>query len=721
MLGYDSPEDLKNNHASQMYLDPHDRQSLLDQLRLNKRVDSFEIAFVTKTGQPKPVLIAARVDGDVISGTVIDITRRKQMEDELAKEKSKLAVTLRSIGDGVITADLDGNVRLINATAEALTGWEQEQGCGKPLADVFHIVDATTRMACEDPAEKILDQGSLGDSGCFTNPTILIASDGEERSITYDASPMIDQSDNVIGVVLVFRDVTDIRKAEKLKDGFAQLTTILDSLPSSIYIMDPDSYELVYANTHQNTMGKELIGGTCYHELYSFNEPCPFCTIDFLKENPGMLCQWEHYDPETDHHFQMSDKLIQWPDDRWLRFESAVDVTARKKAEESIQKQKRELESIFSNVSDVLYFLSVEANDRYRFLKVNQSFLDVTGLSESQIIGKYVDEIIPEPSLNMVRGNYKQAIEENRTVKWEEITPYPAGKKYGEVTITPIYDNQGICTNLIGSVHDLTEIRLLNDDLERRVEERTAQLTVMNKELEEARLLAESANKAKSDFLANMSHELRTPLNAILGFTELVKNQVLGPLNDEQVDSLGEVHAAGQHLTGLIGDLLDLSRIEAGKLELQKDEVSIQDLIEKCSRMLAEKASAHSLTMHVVVPEDLEKIVADERRIMEVVLNLLGNALKYTPDGGEVGIRAEDVGDELQITVWDTGIGIGEKDMNLLFQPFQRIETMLTKNIQGTGLGLNYSKKLVELHGGRIWVESEEGMGSRFTFSLPRR
>jgi signal transduction histidine kinase len=250
-----------------------------------------------------------------------------------------------------------------------------------------------------------------------------------------------------------------------------------------------------------------------------------------------------------------------------------------------------------------------------------------------------------------------------------------------------------------------------------KIHEETKELVV---KLEEAKVLAESANKAKSDFLANMSHELRTPLNAILGFTEILKNQILGPVNPEQDDSLNEILGAGQHLTSLIGDLLDLARIESGKFELEIAEIPVRALIDRCLRMFQEKAKAHSISLQLDVPEDIGSIFADERRVKEVILNLVGNAVKYTLDGGQVGIVAENQGDDLHVTVWDTGIGIAPDDMNQLFQPFQRIETILTKNIQGTGLGLNYSKKLVELHGGKIWVESEEGKGSRFTFSLPR-
>jgi signal transduction histidine kinase len=240
-------------------------------------------------------------------------------------------------------------------------------------------------------------------------------------------------------------------------------------------------------------------------------------------------------------------------------------------------------------------------------------------------------------------------------------------------------------------------------------------------ELEEAKNLADDANRAKTLFLANMSHELRTPLTAIIGFGEILKDQIIGPISSEQNDAIEEILQAGEYLTNLIEDLLDLSKIETGKMELQLEEFQICDIITKCLRLFKDKASAHSLTLHCDIPENIDPIFADERRIYQVILNLLSNAVKYTPDGGQIGINLVDAEEEIRITIWDTGIGIGADDIPKLFHLFHRIDSNSTKNIPGTGLGLNYSKKLVEMHGGMIWVESELGKGSRFTFSLPRR
>ncbi len=236
----------------------------------------------------------------------------------------------------------------------------------------------------------------------------------------------------------------------------------------------------------------------------------------------------------------------------------------------------------------------------------------------------------------------------------------------------------------------------------------------------DAKNAAETANRAKSAFLANMSHELRTPLNAIMGFSKILVDGGLGSLTEEQRGCLNDIYQSGQDLVGLIDDLLDLSKIEASRLEIAKKECQIVPLIEKVIHQLSEKADLHKVEIQLEFPPDIGAILVDERRIKQVLFNLLSNALKFTSDGRQVGIKVSDGKEFIKITVWDMGIGIAKEDLGSLFQPFYRIETALTKHLAGTGLGLNYSKKLIELHGGQIWVESDLGKGSQFTFTIPK-
>jgi signal transduction histidine kinase len=238
------------------------------------------------------------------------------------------------------------------------------------------------------------------------------------------------------------------------------------------------------------------------------------------------------------------------------------------------------------------------------------------------------------------------------------------------------------------------------------------------REIEQKSRELEAASRHKSEFLANMSHELRTPLNAIIGFSEVLAERMFGEINDKQAEYLGDILESGKHLLSLINDILDLSKIEAGRMELQPSEFDLPAAIENTLVLVRERAQRRGIALGRVVDRRLGMIDADERKIKQVLLNLLSNALKFTPEGGRVDVRADLADDVAEISVTDTGIGIAPGDLASVFEEFRQVGTAARK-VEGTGLGLAISRKFVELHGGTIGVQSRVGEGSTFTFTLP--
>jgi signal transduction histidine kinase len=258
---------------------------------------------------------------------------------------------------------------------------------------------------------------------------------------------------------------------------------------------------------------------------------------------------------------------------------------------------------------------------------------------------------------------------------------------------------------LLKTFADQAAIAIQNAKLFREIQEKSAQLEV--------------ANKHKSDFLANMSHELRTPLNAIIGFSEALMDRMFGDMNEKQLDYQKDIHDSGKHLLSLINDILDLSKIEAGRMELELSTFHLPTAISNAITLIRERAMRHGIALGVEVDQRLGEFQADERKVKQILLNLLSNAVKFTPDGGRVDVSAKLDTDKVEISVKDTGVGIASEDQASLFEEFKQLGKDSSRNAEGTGLGLSLTKRLVELHGGQILVDSAVGHGSTFRVTLP--
>ncbi|MFH1059032.1 MAG: transporter substrate-binding domain-containing protein [Pseudomonadota bacterium] len=414
---------------------------------------------------------------------------------------------------------------------------------------------------------------------------------------------------------------------------------------------------------------------------------------------------------------QLEDRVAE----RTAELQSAVqalqqEVHERQQVEKSLRKSEEEQRAVLNASPNCIIAFD---NDR-RVIYLNPAFTRVFGWSAPDAIGQRLDLVPPEESQSAAQAVQEAYRLDGGVHSFESRLNTKAGQTLdASVHITVFRDVGGRPVGLLAALEDITqrkrnleELRRYREELENLVEERTA-------ELEVAMEKAQEADRIKSAFLASMSHELRTPLNSIIGFTGIILQGLVGPLNEEQNKQMGMVQHSARHLLSLINDVLDISKIEAGQLKVELANFDLAQLINEVRAGLQPVADKKGLAFSCEMDARVGQVMSDRRRVEQVLINLLNNALKFT-EQGEVHLECR-VSDGLVVTsVRDSGIGIKPADQAKLFQPFRQIDTGLARRYEGTGLGLNICKRLMDLLGGRIWVESQgEGQGSTFTFTLP--
>lgn len=392
--------------------------------------------------------------------------------------------------------------------------------------------------------------------------------------------------------------------------------------------------------------------------------------------------------------------------------ELETEITEHKQSEEKL----RESEELFRTSFQYSPIgMCLTAPDG-RFMDVNQALSNMLGFTRQELQEKHFNDITHPEDLKigmdalrkMLRGEIPNAEFEKRYLRK---TGEPI---WAQVNSTLLKDPSGKPVRFITHLLNITErkraeetLQQYTSDLERRVEERTLELT--------------HANRAKSEFLANMSHELRTPLNSILGLSESLLEQSRGPLNEKQTQAMQVIAASGTHLLSLINDILEVSKIEAEKLQIHPDIIGVKDVCESSLNFVRELAIKKSITLDFWNKQEVATLFADPQRLKQILINLLNNAVKFTPEKGNVSLEVDlnDERDQIQFIITDNGIGIAPDDLKKLFSPFMQVDSSLARQYQGTGLGLTIAYKLTELQGGSVHVESAVGKGSRFMVSLP--
>ncbi|KAF5044601.1 Sensor histidine kinase RcsC [anaerobic digester metagenome] len=374
-------------------------------------------------------------------------------------------------------------------------------------------------------------------------------------------------------------------------------------------------------------------------------------------------------------------------------FAAARDITELKKAEEKIKALANAVES--SN--DAIITGTLDGT----ITSWNKGAEQIYGYLAEEVMGKNVSILEPDNLKGEIKQLFDKIKQGKKVKRYETLRLKKDGIAVNvSVTLSPIFDVSGNPVAFSGIARDITEKKITENLLHEKQ-------------------MAEFANRTKSEFLANMSHELRTPLNSIIGFSDMLYEQAYGELNQKQLRAISNISNSGKHLLNLINGILDLSKIEANKMELDYKEFELASSLDLIRNILSPIADKKNIEIETGVDSSISKICADEDRFIRIMFNLVDNAIKFSFENSLVKIGTRKKGELVEITVEDTGIGIKTEDQNKLFKPFSQVNSFSSKKFQGTGLGLSLVKQIVNLHGGYVWFKSEQGKGSTFAFAIP--
>jgi PAS domain S-box-containing protein len=650
-------------------------------------------------------LLSAAVLCAVFALMLHALAERRRAQKALEKSEKWLSTTLTSIGDAVIATDMNGAVSFMNPVAQALTGWTLEEARGKSMDLVFDIVNKETRRALENPVKKVFREGKVVG---LADHTILLSKSGKEFDIEDSAAPILADEGEAFGVVLVFRDITDKKLAEeetRRQKDLMQL--ILGSITDGVVVADTDGKFLLFNAAAEQFVGIGAIDATPDTWSKQYGAFLPDGVTVFPPDELPLVRAMRGENVDGVELFIRNAKV---PDGHLLSItgrplhgeDGALkggvvvlrDISLQKRAAEALRQSEQRYHLLFDSNPHPVWVYDLKT---LAILDVNPSAVQNYGYSREEFLSLTIKDIRPQEDVPAL-------VESAAKAPWgtEMAGVWKHRKKDGtlidvEITSHPL-------------VYDGRDARLVvatDVSVRKRAEEA----------LVHAKEEAERGSKFKDQFLSTMSHELRTPLNAVLGFSDLLADERYGPLNDKQRRYIDHIHTGGKHLLSLISDILDLSKIEAGRMELALGSISVdatfaevlsvmQPLADKKSHALAAKAKTELL------------VRADATRLKQVLMNLLGNAIKFTPNGGQIELTARLEDGKVRMEVRDNGPGIAPEEQKRIFEAFYRLRESGSKT-EGTGLGLAITQRLVELHGGELSLTSQPGQGSCFYFSLP--
>ena len=774
---HDAASDRRTREFAGSYLKPLGISAMLDvPVKLAHDmmgVACFEHIGGSRTWQPDEIQFGTFIANQF--AYALASAGRKRAEEDLVHEKERLLITLRSIGDGVIVTDADCRVVMLNPTAELLTGWTEDAAKAKPLPEVFHIINERTQEPCENPAQKAIRTGEVIS---LANHTVLVAKNGGRRAIADSGAPIRNARNEIIGVVLVFRDVTE---AHSMRNKLLLNVSAVESSISGIFLFNRNGV-ITYANNAFAGMcgyeNPELMQGKSVLQFLAgetvmeavLNKKFPGAWKGELRGygKDGKLfhahvsisaVKTEDEEDEPEHLMGSAVDITQQKENSNQLFSQNMQLLELNRASNAIVKMTRR-QDVYDSVCS--YAAAIGGVDFVWMDLVDSASGVFSPACSSGLLPAHPPESGAEfHKRSLPYAPAREALAQNKHIllsnlsgssrfaEWEKaalelgvqsalIVPitFRNGGVAGVMTLlscdsghfslqqTEIFE---IYCNQIATA--LENVSLL-ESLERKIDERT-------NELKAQKLAAETANNAKSTFLANMSHELRTPLNVVISSSDILREEMFGPLNSKQREYIGYLKQSALHLLSLINDILDLAKVESGKMELSLSEFPLRGELESVVHLLLDQSRQAKITVNLEIAQEADlSIQADQRKLKQIIFNLVSNAVKFSSAGGTVSIHAgKDLAsmpqelraalkkdtDYILISVTDRGLGIKPEDLGKLFKPFVQLDAGNKREYEGTGLGLDLTKKFIEMHEGCIWVKSKFREGSAFSFVIPVR
>jgi len=676
----------------------------------------------TKSGETVLVEVVSntyKVEGvKIIQCNIRDITDRVVVQRTLREMEEKYKQMFESIKNCVVIYRvIDGGedflISDINLNAERLEGVKRTEVVGKSVLEVFptirefglwEVFRRVYRTGKPEQFPPIFVHGKRF-SGWLENYVFKLS----EKDI-----------------VAVYEDVTERKQAEEtVKRAAEEWQRTFDSITDLVFLMDKEcgliKVNQAVCNLFQKSR-EELVGKKCFELVHHTNSPWPNCPFQRMLVEGGAQAE-EAQGPNGVPLLVTVSPILGAQGEILGAVHIATDITEQKKVEKELKDARDHLEKIIDSVADPIFVKDRE----HRWALVNEAFCRFMGRSCGELIGKNDYDFHLEKEADAFWEKDEAVFRSGTTNISEEQFTDAKGTIHIIVTKKTLWKDARGETWIVGVIRDVTDFRTLEkelrkqrDHLDELVIERTVKLEETNQKLFETALALAKASRAKSEFLANMSHELRTPLNSILGFSEVLYDQTFGQLNEKQKQYAENVLTSGRHLLSLINEVLDLSKVEAGKMTLELEDVSLSKVAADAVILIKEVAFKKNLKLNVEAPDTIGIIRADERKLRQVLCNLLFNSVKFTPSGGSIGIRIQANDSRIDVAVWDSGIGILAENLEKIFEAFSRVESPYTQETEGTGLGLALCRKMVELHGGKIWAESMGlGLGTTVRFFLP--